>query len=248
MNLKRIKLHTVPDNEINTRLKELYSKIPGMVGDTIDEYNLDPNSKHRITNPFLLVASVHYFNAPKKIMVIGQETFTWFGEINQGAYLKDNIPELLPSLYDLFINIDKGYNSPIWKLYREFMDLQPEYGFIANNVAKFGYVEETGFHRQLNLSTKQLLREEIAICKPDLLLFMCGPKYDEHIKDRLPVENMSSCVTCLSPRKICKIEFSDKTLPPALRTYHPAFLQRSRKRFNWVNEIYDFLFGTIRNI
>ena len=47
-------------------------------------------------------------------MIIGQETNSWGGEMYGESELQT--PENLMNLYDIFVNIDRGYNSPYWLL------------------------------------------------------------------------------------------------------------------------------------
>lgn len=247
IDLQRIQSHQIDDNEMNRQLADLYSTIPSLVGSSIDDFNAN-SSDREITNPYLLAVSRHYYEATKRVMVIGQETLTWLGEVEYGVYMAENIPKLLPALYDVLVNEDYGFaNRPWWNLYQWLIGISTNVGFIANDVAKFGYVEEKGFHREINKLVLSLLREEIRICKPDLLLFLSGPNYDQHINDRLPIKCKIPCLDGISERQFCKIEFEDPTLPVAFRTYHPGYLYRKESQ-DWPHRIYSFLSQTFQQL
>ena len=233
---------------MNLRLGELYSQIPVSFSQKVEELNRCHYVEHKITNPWLMAASKHYYEASKRIMYIGQEPFTWLGEVDNGAYRHENIPVLLPNLYDIFVNEEHGYNSPIWSLFRRFISIRPDVGFIAGNVAKCGYVGKTGFDTDINIELAYMLREEIRICQPDMILFVCDPNYDDHINKCTHIIKKLPCIDGLSDRKLCKLCLEGIATTQIYRTYHPAYLQRQKKKYKWVNSIYEFLEDKVKSI
>lgn len=248
MNLNKLRTHRIDDNVMNRKLRELYMQIPTSFSQRVEEYNNRPHAKFKITNPWLMVASKDYYEAKRRIMFIGQESFTWLGEVNNGVYSDKNIPVLLSNFYDIFVNEKHGYKSPIWRKYREYISLRPDVGFIFNNVAKCGYNNKTtGFHETINKELSYMLRSEIEICKPNMILFFSGPKYDRYIDQRIHINKRTDCIKGVPTRMLCQLYFEDTTMPIAYRTYHPAYLQRINKHEN-VRKVYEFLKEKISTI
>ena len=70
-----------------------------------------------------------------------------------------------------------------------------------------------------------VFRTEVDILRPDLIVFLTGPKCDRRISEILGPfleENFSE------DKFISRLSFKDSSLPPATRTYHPGYLQRER--------------------
>ncbi len=240
------------DNEMNHCLVELYQSIPSEFSEYINEYNAKLSPK--ITNPFLLAASNTYFNADKRIMVVGQETFGWYSE---GKTCKD-YPDLystsnsileLQALYNWFVNYNKGYSSPIWDLYRKIYDKAKQYGIgvMSNNIAKIGYVSgNTGFDHKACSYLQPVFRKELSICKPNLLLFFTGPEYDSIIEETIGRFKYIDVIG-LGTRKYAKLNFMDYPQIEAYRTYHPGYLRRNDKT-DWVKSAKDKLYRAIDDL
>lgn len=124
--------HQVDDNPMNRQLRALYADMLTPLSDIITEYNCKNESC--ISNPYLLAASQDYYAAKRRVMIFGQETYTWGGEFgNDGAFSPDTSVEELMKLYDLFAN-NTGYNSPFWNYCKALksVDSKQGVGFIYN--------------------------------------------------------------------------------------------------------------------
>jgi hypothetical protein len=83
------------------------------------------------------------------------------------------------------------------------------------------------------------LKEEIAVTKPDVVVFLSGPNYDGKINvqfnDEIEFKNFKD----RHIRETAKLEHPD--LPEhTYRIYHPNYLQRSKKGF-LLEELIDHL-------
>ena len=244
MELSKIDGHRIPENAINRELKELYAKIPSEMTEYVNSFNARSDGDF-ISNPILLAATDKYCNAPKRMMVIGQETYTWLGEYNKGRYSADNSIGRLQNLYDIFVNEWVGYNSPIWNLYDRIQNIANKNGtaLIFNNLAKIGYVEATGHDAKANKYLVDIFREEIRICRPDTILFLSGPNYDSLIEERFGKFSAERCIDGVASREFARLKFANPEFAgiKAFRTYHPAYLQRSKNRCAWVQSVYNYL-------
>lgn len=246
-NLERIDKTQIPDNELNRKLINLYKELPQAIVQEIESYN-SSDKLPKITNPWLLCATNDYAYAKRKIMLIGQESLGWLGEMNDGAFSRINIPLRLMKLYHLFVN-DGGYNSPIWHFYRKLNRIANENdaAIIMNNIGKAGYIRPNrGFESQVNRLFNDVFKKEIELCAPDLIIFLTGPRYDDSIKERLGSFTLGSCLDKINTRQLARLKFDDSILKSSeiYRTYHPAYLQRKNKQ-KWVKQIYQFLFDLV---
>ena len=180
-------------------------------------------------------------------MIIGQETNSWGGEMYGESELQT--PENLMNLYDIFVNIDRGYNSPYWNFIKNIQNLiSSDTKVVVNNIVKVGKKRGMGCDDYINNLTLQhfnVLLKEIEILKPNLLLFLTGPNYDARIKATLGDMNIVPVVQSVFPsineRQFAEIRFINDKLPTAYRCYHPGYLKRSRNFENYMNIILDLI-------
>lgn len=153
-----------------------------MVKELSELYNSKWNScQENILNqvecalPFLIAPTNEYYNSDKRIMIIGQETNRWAGEM-YGKY-EIQTPENLMNLNDIFVNIDSDYKSPFWNFINDLQKLISDIKIVVNNIVKIGKKHGRGCDDNINNLTLQhfnILSEEIKILKPDILIFLTG--------------------------------------------------------------------------
>jgi hypothetical protein len=74
-----------------------------------------------------------------------------------------------------------------------------------------------------------VIPQEIEILKPNVLLFLSGHTYDDHIRKTIgnfsivPIEGFST-------NELCILKFDNISVDLAIRTYHPGYLQRLGER------------------
>ncbi len=214
----------------------------------------------KLTNPYLIVASDAYFNASKRVMVMGQETYGWLKgkEYKNGYFDKDNIPNRISKHYNEFVNNQLGYPSPIWNLYRNMVALGRlnNVGFISNNVGKVGYVTAEGngirdFDDQVNDSLTDIVIREIDICKPNVIICFCGNsrRYVDSLEKRIGKCCFSSFIEGVDVKKFAKLTnpMLDEKGIDCYLTYHPAYLQRNNKK-EWCIKIYNEITNILRTM
>ena len=164
----------------------------------------------------------------KKILFIGQETNSWF---ECGSNLtKDSLNDTI-SKYEEFC-LAEGYNSPFWRFVKELNRQfnNSDYCFMWTNVNKFGQhgAEGRPDYRVLELETQyfNILKEELDILKPDAVVFLTGPNYDNDIINKLGDTEFTEC-TEYTTREFAQVK--NKNLPKkSYRIYHPNYLSRSK--------------------
>ncbi len=230
--------------QINKDLKNLYEINYKHLAKELIAINkeIEDESK-QATNPLLLKVNEHYISADLKIMLFGQETNCWLGERNDGAFLGEIQPVI--DLYDDFYTNDRcfTYGGQFWNGVKRLKTMlqqdipNKKIGFLWNNVVKIGQ-RVSGFPYKINHITNQyfnVIKEEIQITEPDILIFLSGPRYDNELSKIFgdyTTERMGS----FSERQLCKIECPD--IPTGFRTYHPNYLWRNGidKYFNAIIE------------
>ena len=197
-------------------------------------------SKEDSSYPFLILPYDKYFTASYRVMVCGQETMSWEWE---GRIDPKNPVESLMKQYESFI-YGKAKNSPIWNFEKRLRKALPAAGFVSNNIVKIGKRKGAGCDEnifRLGLEHFPVVHEEIDILKPDLVLFLTGKDYDGRIRAVLgdftsqPID---------ADRYIQRLKFADPTMPPAIKTYHPGYIQRKGWYHDYasaiINEIKQF--------
>lgn len=211
---------------VNARLRELYEPcMERFLVSGQDVYN-------KSAWPYLLCASADYVDADFKIMVFGQETNGWGASCDHAASGAE--VETLMEAYDAFVKAD-GWRSPFWNLNRRLRNNLAErtsdrsLGWIYNNVVKLGRVSRAGCDERIYqwmLQGFNVLRQEVEILQPDMLLCLSGPAYDHRLEalcGQFDVEEVAGGEAL----QLCRLRFKDVAMPVTYRCYHPGYLQRT---------------------
>ncbi len=126
-----------------------------------------------------------YHTVKQKILIVGQETNGWMEmDFNQHS---------VDSLTKHYQNFGLGQNanfkgdydkrpyliSPFWNFSRSFFSKinevdKREKGFLWTNISKFDVNTTTPDKEQYHFESFELLRKEVQIVKPDIVLFLTG--------------------------------------------------------------------------
>jgi len=237
---------------INKDLEDLYRKYWDQLlidGNIIIQNNKKKNNHP--ANPLLLkVNEEKYESADIKVMVFGQETWGWQGSFAKSVmYLMDR--------YDIFFNKENFYKnrsiSAFWKGFDFFKDeitkyySQNDIVILWNNISKIGRYEAKGTTseiRNLEQNSFPVIKEEMNILKPDIVVFLTGNR-DDDIRFHYPdvcfkkYRNRNNLTS-----KSGKIKFKpaykviSKDLPSrAVKLYHPSYFGGFNKIKNDAIEI-----------
>ena len=207
------------DQNIKQDLIDLYSRY-------WDAYINNIRTKTYSAYPFLLWPQESYVFASTRIMICGQETQGW------GIELDEEDPSIISprrivNIYNDFVN-KGGYNSPYWNFSKRISRALSGVGIVYNNINKIGKRRGAGCDEsifQLTQAHFPVFKTEVDILRPDLIIFLTGPKYDRKIEKILGSFDKKKIS---GDKLISKLSFEDSSLPPAIRTYHPGYLQRKR--------------------
>lgn len=225
---------------MNKQLQQLYSSKWDSLSSALKQINEDDNLDVKPTNPLLLFVDneEEFKGADIRVMIYGQETNGWLEGFNS-----DMKPIL--DCYNNFYNGGQcwSYGGHFWNGVSKFWTmLEAKYPnkkirYIWNNIVKIGKSDEKGFPPdyiyEIERKHFSIIKEELQILKPNVVLFLTGPNYDSVIADNFG-QLKHSALSPFSERWLSKIELIDAEF--AFRTYHPNFL--------WRNDI-DSFFQTI---
>lgn len=228
---------------INEQLLEMQKK-------WFEEFCNDELAKqHNLSRPFCFSVTEQYLLSNNKAMLIGQEPLDL--KKYSGDWSIDGNHMFSKEYAEIQLNYknpneDILYNnSPFWRFFRGIKDKGWEP--IWNNVDKIHRYEndktksltidlERRFSSPYGSDNKSLLKREIEVSKPNLVIFLTGPSYyktmawamgidcDELLKFKPQKKNPCTDITHIVDIGI-----------PVLWSYHPAYLSRIKA----MDEVYD---------
>lgn len=215
---------------INEELDILYNKNWTEYFTALEKIWTDDSQIIKPSNPLLL-----HFDEEKekaiakadfKVMIYGQETNNWGEFKNDRTYIKDDYLNFFCTG-----NCFK-YGGQFWNGFKRFKELlerkypEKKIEFIWNNVLKTGRNADKNKPSEIILNLEEtyfnVMQGEIEIIKPDIILFLSGPYYDNELCKRLGDISFNT-VGDFSSRQLAKVSFRKNTY----RTYHPNYLWRT---------------------
>lgn len=227
----------------NLQLVNLYKEKYPDLAFQINNYNKNiiingGKPEDRATNPLLIKVNDDWALAENKIMILGKETNYWAGECGNNAVFCDKIEEIL-NVYEGWYLKDTMYNSPFWNEFRRIRrgleNNDQKLSVIWNNVIKIGRLGK-GNVPEINKiikNTFDILSEEIKILRPNILVLLTGPDYDNYIKEFIGEFEYES-IEGYNYKELSFMKFHELPfIRKAIRTYHPQFLY-----YNSLNRVY----------
>lgn len=171
------------------QLKELYEDYYLKLISSIKSINA---FDRKLSYPLLIAPFDNYYRSNEKIMFIGKETRYWILD-GQNKFLSENIPQdkVINQLLLNYKQFNFGANyikSPFWQfchnLYKEITLADNNDGFIWNNLSKIDENGTTPTWDVIKASTAfyPIIKEEIKILKPEIVIFLTGNTFDEYLK------------------------------------------------------------------
>lgn len=222
---------------MNEQLFHLYSSNWGNLCSAIKPI-LEDDSKIKPTNPLLIYldSEEDFISADFRVMIFGQETNGWFE--GEGNWFNGDNSELKPILdnYNTFFNCGRcwSYGGQFWNGFSKFWTMLDEkfsdkkIKCIWNNIVKIGISEKKGFPPdyiyKIERNKFSIIKEEIKIIKPNIILFFTGPDYDRIIADNFG-QIPYIAIPPFTIRELSKVKLEGTDI--AFRTYHPNYLWRN---------------------
>jgi len=170
-----------------------------------------------------------FHSADIRIMVYGQETNNWYQQFNSDF-------EVVLEFYCRFFNQGEWLRTrgQFWRGFSRFLSLlQAKYPekkvrVLWNNLVKIGKHEAKGFPPgyiyEVEKENFEVTAEELKIIKPNVALFLSGPKYDGILLDKFG-HLAKTAIEPFTERQLARIELQGVDF--AFRTYHPNYLWRN---------------------
>ena len=213
-------------DQINLSLEEFYAK-------RIEEWRLlareSKRDGHSLSIPCFLKAQVEYVESPLKIMFVGQETHGWLTPLNQkiDSLRVQEVMDEYPLERD---NLYAAYNSPYWTAIRQIVVriglANAPRSFLTSNVFPCDldrHQAPIGLHSTFR--EWGVLKQEVAILRPDWIIFFCGPHYCGNLETYFG----EGVLTPLTPENsLIRYEPRGQSWK-GLVTYHPNALRWQKK-------------------
>ena len=216
--------------DTNKKLSVLYSTLD--ILKEVEGYNKRTKERsNKAVYPLFLRTNKCYGDADKKLMIFGQETNGWGGIYGSGVTVDDVMNE-----YETFFNTKYCYTyaGQFWNGVKYFVNkLRKKYpnnsiDYVWNNIVKMGF-DKKGFpyniyDKIIKPNLNDIIKKEIKILKPHVIIFFTGPNYD-HIINDIFNEPQRKSIKGFTERELCEIIIPD--IERAYRTYHPNYLYRN---------------------
>ncbi|MCX6907855.1 MAG: hypothetical protein NTY01_07420 [Verrucomicrobia bacterium] len=194
--------------------------------------------------PYLIWVHPDYEKANIRLVVVGKETNGWEGQGERTNL--DTSNQAVEKLMRLYREFKLGikyigkasYWTPVHDLYQRLNPKGPTLGFVALNASKMDQGSKTPNKevRDAIIATG-LLRDEIRILEPDVVVFHTGPYYESWLDGWFPDLKRTG------DKLLCRLEAAG--LPKhSFRSYHPQYLNRISKR----KAVFDQIVAEVTNV
>jgi hypothetical protein len=234
--------------ELSNTAQALNAQLSAEYQAALSEWPLIAN-RSELSKPQLMMIPDAYLESKIKLMIVGQETAGWGSEACDPS-TAEGIATLMTGYSEWDLALHTRYRAtPFWQasyaMQRALNPGAPQDGFLWSNVVPVSQrLTETTFGRPTPEISRQsaswgLLRREIEVARPRVVIFFTGPSRDDLLRMMFPQMSLVR----LTP------EISEVNNLPrstiAFRTYHPRYL-RMRKRWSVLDEIVDLVGSAIK--
>ncbi len=251
-------------NETQKKLNELYSGYLDVLQDNhkMAEYIQDESK----SSPLFINVNVpygKYLESDIKILYVGKENNGWSSRgrlkrdyLIEGDYNDKSYVDALIGLYDSF-DIGKKYRKPfftfLFDLINSYRGKSIHIGVLWTNLLRMDCTRKNKYIKNdmFNADKNEILRKEIEVLKPDIIIFVTGPSYDNFLKrtfDDLTFNESDN--KALSKRRFALLK--SKYLPEiSIRTYHPGayrnkYIHKQNIKKEVIKTINDLISKTIK--
>lgn len=228
-------------NPMNNQLTKIYETEFEKLSSKLMEYNENVGDTQKATNPFLLKVPENYTDFSNKIMIFGQETNSWCGECGDKSAFSNKIEKSI-QIYQQFY-LDGGINRYRGAFWNEFKRIKKQVSesnnavIIWNNINKIGRIGKGNVHsiNEIQFEYFNVIRDEIRLLKPNIIIFLTGHHYDFFIKHNLGKFKQKEI-----KENLYELNFVDEFENiKCFKTFHPGTLYRNKINRIVIHELID---------
>lgn len=180
-------------------LENIQRQLNAFYESALAEAGFLPEHLEQLSLPHLLCISQEYLDAPLKVMFVGKETNGWYGRLRDYYAGKATIADLL-GRYRQQMDVTGGQGAFLKSLDHIALELAggTRKSIVWANLMKMDWPRGRSDSRnsidhsaQLREFSCRVLRYEVDLLKPDVILFGSGHGYDRAIKAAFPVRSGS---------------------------------------------------------
>ncbi len=229
--------------QLQQQLNDFYTAILARERSLFDESHL-----RELSAPLLIAVSDAYLAAPVRIMFVGKETNGWWGRLGKFYATDDAVASLLARYRT---QMTKGR----WKgrFFRMLARVAHEAAGASadavawTNLLKTDWDHGRGYSRTakgvsaaLTRMSQEMLRFEVSVLQPHVIVFACGSTYDSLIRNTFPERSHSEAIV---RRALWQFRIGDIQ---CYRCQHPQTIARAGSRFKPVDFYYEDVIARIR--
>lgn len=228
---------------LQAKLNDFYIATLARAKPFFDEKHLS-----ELSAPLLISISEAYLSAPVRIMFVGKETNGWWGKLGTYYAAEDALAALMKR-YQVQMRKSKWPGRFFQMLSRTAQELTgAQTDAIAwTNLMRTDWEHGKGFSRNskefsaaLTKMSQEMLRFEVELLKPDVIIFACGVSYDSVIKSTFPSRTNSESIV---KRALWQFKI-DETL--CFRSQHPQAIRKKNSTFKPVDAYYADIFARVK--
>lgn len=189
-------------------------------------------SGRQISSPIFLSVKPEYESAKRRLVIVGQETHSWYGLVDDLKPVDDPVKRM-QTVYEKF-GLGQSHRRSLFcrvmhDIQKKLEPFVPPLGFMWGNLFSCDENKRTPSNEIGDILRRfRILPNEVAILRPHAVIFLTGPRYDYTINALFPGYSCKEFAANMSKRELAQLTHMD--LPPlTFRTYHPNSLRRQRK-------------------
>lgn len=208
---------------LNQELKALYQRHWDQLEDALRSHN---PVELGLSNPLLIDLPYDWKNIHPKLMIVGQQTCGW------GFFGSGNELDLIGGLMADYTNFCLGQfyrPTPFWQasyvVHMSINSASRPFGFAWTNLVKLDQKSRRPAPQIEELVSHNfpVAADELAIVRPDIIVFFTGPNYDKRLRQIFD----GACLENVAADTIGLARVKHKALPDrSFRSYHPGYLAR----------------------